>query len=417
MTERASSQDADPATSPATTREKIDFLMELGSALHRYGTPAHRLEDALGRLARRLGFSTNLVSFPTSLFAQLENEDGVETRIARVNPGAIDLEKLWRVDQLGDAALAEDFSFAKGRAALEAITLKPSRYPLWLGLVAFATASGSLAVLLRGGLWDVFVAAVTGVVTGLVVQLAQSRASWRVLSEALAAFVASITIYALHFVVPASSIPTALLASLIVLMPGLSLTLALTELATQNLVAGSARLTGVGSVLFKLALGAYAGAELMERFFAVPPYRLSVPLPAFTQNLALVASALCFVVLFRAHPRHAGWVVMAALTGQLVTSSASSVVEPAVGVFVGGLVVGVLSNVIASRRRIPVAITLIPGIILLVPGSLGYKSLTFFYAAEPLEGVETAFSMLMIAMTLVAGTLLGNVFVAARRSF
>lgn len=35
-------------------RERIRFVLALGRALHRYGTPAHRLEEALAIVCRRL---------------------------------------------------------------------------------------------------------------------------------------------------------------------------------------------------------------------------------------------------------------------------------------------------------------------------------------------------------------------------
>jgi uncharacterized RmlC-like cupin family protein len=36
-------------------RDAIAFVLSLGRALHRYGTPAHRLEEALLECCRRLG--------------------------------------------------------------------------------------------------------------------------------------------------------------------------------------------------------------------------------------------------------------------------------------------------------------------------------------------------------------------------
>jgi uncharacterized membrane protein YjjP (DUF1212 family) len=33
----------------------LDFVLRLGRGLHRYGYPAHRLEEALAGVARRLG--------------------------------------------------------------------------------------------------------------------------------------------------------------------------------------------------------------------------------------------------------------------------------------------------------------------------------------------------------------------------
>jgi uncharacterized membrane protein YjjB (DUF3815 family) len=57
----------------------------------------------------------------------------------------------------------------------------------------------------------------------------------------------------------------------------------------------------------------------------------------------------------------------------------------------------------------------VPGILLLVPGSIGYRSLNALMEREVVSGIETAFSMLVIAVSLVAGLLMSNA-VTPRRS-
>ena len=42
----------------------------------------------------------------------------------------------------------------------------------------------------------------------------------------------------------------------------------------------------------------------------------------------------------------------------------------------------------------------------LVPGSIGYRSLTALLAEEVVPGIQTAFRMLLVAASLVAGILL-----------
>ena len=54
---------------PAPNDPRIRFLIALGRALHSYGIPAHRLEDALGNAAGRLGIRAEFFSGPTSLIS------------------------------------------------------------------------------------------------------------------------------------------------------------------------------------------------------------------------------------------------------------------------------------------------------------------------------------------------------------
>ena len=52
---------------------------------------------------------------------------------------------------------------------------------------------------------------------------------------------------------------------------------------------------------------------------------------------------------------------------------------------------------------------------LLVPGSLGFRSITALLAKDVVGGMETAFRMALVATSLVAGLLLANLVLRPRR--
>jgi uncharacterized membrane protein YjjB (DUF3815 family) len=85
-------------------------------------------------------------------------------------------------------------------------------------------------------------------------------------------------------------------------------------------------------------------------------------------------------------------------------------------VFVGSLTVGLASNLIARFRDRPAAVTQVPGILLLVPGSIGFRSLASLLDKQTLSGVDTAFKMTLMAVALVAGLLIANAIAPSRRT-
>ncbi|MEO7508862.1 MAG: threonine/serine exporter family protein, partial [Pyrinomonadaceae bacterium] len=89
---------------------------------------------------------------------------------------------------------------------------------------------------------------------------------------------------------------------------------------------------------------------------------------------------------------------------------------PELGVFVGAVLVAAASNVYARLLDRPSAITLVPGMMMLVPGSVGFGSLAKFLEKDVLSGVGTAFSMLLVAVALVTGLLVANVLVPPRKT-
>ena len=57
-----------------------------------------------------------------------------------------------------------------------------------------------------------------------------------------------------------------------------------------------------------------------------------------------------------------------------------------------------------------------PGIALLVPGSIGYRSLEAFLSQDTDHGVESAFRMFLVGIALVAGLLFSNSVVGERNA-
>jgi len=90
--------------------------------------------------------------------------------------------------------------------------------------------------------------------------------------------------------------------------------------------------------------------------------------------------------------------------------------DPELAAFMGALTVGLASNLYALLLDRPAQVTLVPGVLLLVPGSLGFRSVSSLLEREVITGVETAFQMVLIATALVAGLLVANVAVPRRKS-
>ena len=60
-------------------------------------------------------------------------------------------------------------------------------------------------------------------------------------------------------------------------------------------------------------------------------------------------------------------------------------------------------------RRRPAPVVLVPGILLLVPGSIGYQSMSSMMERNTIAGIDTAFTMILTAVSLVAGLLIAGV--------
>src|SRR5262249_20148023 len=156
----------------------------------------------------------------------------------RVEGGELDMGKLAAVDALADAVAARQVTPEQGTRQLERIIAGPSRFGRLLSTLVHGITAGSLVVFFGGGLWDVALAGAIGLTLGSLGQLLKRSTDqarvFELVGAAFAACAAGIVSSTSTRITP--SIVT--LAALVVLLPGLSLTVAMTELATRNLIAG-----------------------------------------------------------------------------------------------------------------------------------------------------------------------------------
>lgn len=397
--------------------EKINFIMDLGRAFHEYGASSMRLEQALEQVSISFNLEGQFFCMPTSLLASFYVPgDGYLSRMERVSPGGVDLEKLSLVDELCDQVLSGQLSIDEGRKALKSIRKQKSRYSNILVVFCYALTGACLTIFLNARPIDSICSFLVGGLIGFVTVISGKHPRFARVYEALSAIIATIAAYALTPWFPTLSPNVVILSSLIVLIPGLSLTISMSELATQNLVAGSARFMEAMTVLLKLIFGVLIGTKIMRSFINVDAPEAVLSLPLYYQWLALSVAAVCFSVLFSAHPKDQKWVFLAAIIGFSTTKLGSLAMGPEVGVFIGGVAVGAGSNLFARFIKRPATITMLPGIILLVPGSVGFRGLSMIMNKNTISGIDTAFSVFIISIGLVAGLLFGNILVTPKKS-
>lgn len=408
----------DPPSPPIEAHDagrEIGLILRLGRALHTYGYPAPFLETALAQIADRFGIESQFFSTPTSLFCAFGPLERQRTYLLRVEPGDVNLGKLARLQETIDATLAGTLDAARAAERVEETVAAPALYGAAVTVGAIGLAAAGAAIFSGGGLREVAVAGLLGLTTGACGELAR-RERWPpgIFQAAAGALVACLAGLATHVVGPLS-LYTVTLAGLIVLLPGFTLTVALVELATRHLASGTARLMGALTTFLTLGFGVAAGSLLASLAGGAPVTAPPTPPPAWTEWLAFVIAPLSFTWLLRAAARDAPWIVgigfVAVESGRL----GSNLAGPELGMFVGALAVSFGSALYLRFLRRPAEILLVPGIFLLVPGSIGFKSIEQLLGKNVVVGVETAFRMVFVAVALMAGMLIGNALAPRRR--
>jgi len=404
-----------PSVEPTSVRHpSIAFLLHIGRALHACGVSTVRLEDTLGRIADSLGLPVQVFAQPTGLFVAVGKEEQQTSYLLRVEPAAVNLERLALLDAVAEGVRRGVLTPQQGLARVEEILASPPRYGPAVSTLAFVFFSASVSVFFRGGWMEVLASGAIGLATGLLALWAAERPAILLTFEFLAAAQAAFLVGAFTLMFGAFSGYLVLASGLIVLMPGLTLTTALNELANRHLAAGTARMAGAGVVFLALIFGTAIGQHLAGLLPGAAYGSVGCPLPAWTEIPAVVASALCLAVLFQAHPRDSGWIVLSAAVAIGGTYLGRALLDPQLEGFLAALIVGTAGNAFGRLRHRSPLLFLIPGITMLVPGVVGYRSLAALLEKDVVSGINIAFQMSIIAISLVAGLLLSNVLLPAR---
>ena len=317
---------------------RIAFIVELAEHLHLYGTTSQRLEGAIVSASRRLGLDCEPWSNPTGLiltFSDPQRPPGESdtTRVIRLPPGETNLHKLCKADEIAEDVVAGRLDLAKGHAALRALD-RPSS---WRGnlqqVIGFGLAAASVAGLLRLPWLDIATAGVIGTLVGLFGLASRGRPQMKEADDAIAGIVAGgLAALVAAFVAPLN-LNTVVIASMIVLMPGMALTNAFSELTSQHLVSGTARFAGAVTTLLKLTVGTMIALTVVQLLGVEPQVRAWRPQSGWVEWGAVVTASWAFAALFRASRRDYLLVMVAAIAGYSISRLVGQWLGSPIGVF------------------------------------------------------------------------------------
>ena len=395
--------------------DRTELLLALGRGLHQAGIPTDSLEQTLREVAGACGVALQVNALPTSLTLAVGAGFGQRLVILRLEPGKLHLRKL---------ALLEGVvrGIRRGRepgialAEVTAIDTAVQPDPPLLTILAYALLACGAALLLGGGNAEVLVSGLIGVAIGVIAALAQRSPRVDRIFEFSAAFVATAIVGVWERFVGPIALYVVLIAGIVQLLPGYSLTTALNELANRNLVSGTARLGGVFVTLLALGCGFALGAGLMRNAVlngptVSPGHTTTISLP-----LSAVLMALGIALILHARYRDLGWIV-----ASCVATVALAHWFPALGTtqaspFATAFAIGLATTLAARYLHIPQAVVLVPGLLVLVPGSLSYESLLYVFQADPSDALSLGMRALLAAILIVAGFLTAQLVAPAPRS-
>ncbi len=388
------------------------FLKVVGECARGYlttGGPITRLEERLAHAGSVCGLQCDVYATPTAVFITAKKGMDVVTTLERSTENTINFTDMLFYDSILEKLGAGEISIVQAEERMRNFKSRKYRF---LFVVISAFLIGFVASYPRyGQFWG---AILSGVISAFIYILQRPLGRKLKFSGVFTDFIGCLVAFVVSVLastVTGLGVPIFVIGSLILIVPGLTLTSAISELAEHNFVSGTVKM--MKSILILVAMGvSYLLVENVMLSFGFSAQNLSKVTPpnTFTQMgwfqfVCQIVMILSFCVFFHL-PRKAFWgAVVSGLVSLFVLDQFENPELFVLASFSASLTVGLLSLTLARIYNWPSQVFSTTGILLLVPGLLALSSF-FSIAGSPGQGV------IAYRVALTAGAITFGLFTA-----
>jgi uncharacterized membrane protein YjjP (DUF1212 family) len=388
------------------------FIVRLGAAMNAVGEPVYSIQERLVRVAEAYGVEGARISaFPTSLLVTLGRGESATLELTTPLSSTPRLDQISALHRLVAEAESGSVSPVDGLRRIDEIRSLRPRFGTAASIGGYSVLTIGICLILHPAPRDVLDAAIFGAIVGCLRLAARNQPTVQVLLPAFAAFAVAALSALLVKHGWADPGLQAMIASLVVFLPGAALTTAFLELTFGDMIAGSSRLVWAAAQLMLLAFGILTGVSAAgipsAKAFSSGEHLLGNWAPW----LGVLIFAVGVVIAHSAPPRALlGLLIVlyAAWTGQVLGNHIA-------GGYASGLIGALVMTPVASfvsrlPSAMPVYATFLPGFWLLVPGAMSLIGLTELAGDVSTTGMQDFLavigSIIAVAIGVLCGTLI-----------
>lgn len=426
----------------ADQERALTLATEAGHILLENGAEISRVEETMERIAAAYGVEdesffvlSNGIIATGQHYARAEFIPIKGTQLSKV----VEVNQLSReVERRHPAGTTQDGSSERRRPAgapmpvpelasrLQAIRTAPG-HPAWEIILGIALGVSAFSILFGGSLTDAAATLACGLLLGTFMAHVSPHLS-RLIGNVAGGLVGGLLcILAVHLATQLLSpsatqplspsatlhLPNMIIGTIIALVPGVPFTNGIRDLANEDYIAGTTRLTDAFLAFLCIALGV-ALAFIVDGLFSGGIMQLGSPVKDplasawYIQLPAAFIGTIGFSALFGAPRRYyldcglagtAGWAVYLLLA----SAGPTHVVGAA---FLGALAVAAMAHLLAVTRRCPVTVFLICGIIPLVPGGGIFWTAYYIITNQLRLAATTGFTALKVTIAIAGAIIL-----------
>lgn len=394
---------------PEVPRDLPPLMRELGAALLSSGQSVVDIEAQLAAVASAYGaHQVRVFVLPTGVFLQVDSTEGTVTDVTGPRSSTdLPMHQVGAVESLVRRLSSGTADLAQARVELRRVLASPPRFgPIFVVLGhALLTLGFGLILYPTVDAFPVYIG--LGALVGFLRLLATR---WPTLETVLPVFAAFlVSILTIEFIAPhvGGNALRLLTPALIAFLPGLMLAVAAIELTSNQVVAGASRMVYGIAQLLLLAFGVVVAISITGAFETSEKTTLA---PWWAGLAGVVLAAIGYRYFASTPPGAFWWVLGAMVIAYCAQAAGSALLTTELGGFVGALFVAPVAQAISRTRNGPPAVVVTqPAFWMLVPGALGFRSVSELATGQSLgvtDMISTGIALFSIALGVLVGSAL-----------
>ncbi|MDR9827216.1 threonine/serine exporter family protein [Vibrio sp. FNV 38] len=389
-----------------------DFIVKVGKAAHQYGSTSTRLERYLVFVANHLGYCGRFKVTPNTIIFSLQKDSNHQPRIEKIQVDAdMDLYKLAQLGELLTCIERGQVSIREASASIDEIKKTQPQWNKKVVLLGYILVAFGLPSILGGSWLDSIIAPIFSVIVYLMVLLCGTyQAQLGKWLPLLATFVTSVLTGLSKVFLPELDAVLVIVSASAIILPGYTISVGIAEMISRRVTSGAKNLCNGLSCMLKMVLGSWLGI-ILTTSFAHPASDLLLSAPVdrlwFSFTFPLLMVGLCFTI--QTPKRDFIWVNLVSIIAFVCYLAGGDTLGVHFGALSGVFVSIFLANRWSNHTGYPSSIVLVPVVIMLVSGTIGYRGLLNITEGAFSLGFQQTSQTFSVAIALLFGTVAANV--------
>ena len=386
----------------------LDLACELGYGLAMSGAETFRVEESISRVLAAYDIKAEVFVIPNCMHISIESDGGVpQTRMRRIGLHGNDVDAVERYTSLSRRICQDKPTIEVATQWLKETEAQLRNYSLWMHLLGNALGALGFAILFGGSFTDSLIAAVCGVIVGLVSKWMDRLGANQFFRTIAAAFPMALFAYTCNAFFPSVRSDCVIIGALMILVPGLLFTNAMRDIIFGDTNSGINRIVQVLLIAVAIALGAAAAWNTVALLWTAPLRSIPIDYSLLVECIGCAIGCLGFAIIFNIHgPGGLICVLGGVLTWTVYALCLQFGTGEITGYFWGAMFASAYAEVFARIRKCPAIGYLVIAIFPLIPGSGVYYTMEAAVQGNmPLFASKGMFTA-AIAGTMALGILL-----------